>query len=80
MTDWHTREWLHMGLADVELQPDGTLLRRLYQPYADCLRSWQQRLKRVTALDEDPYDKAVDLADIIAAARELRTTPDANWH
>jgi beta-glucosidase/6-phospho-beta-glucosidase/beta-galactosidase len=79
MADWHTREWLHMGLADVEALPGGTLCRTLFQPYADALGTWQQRLKRVTQLDEDPYDKPVDLADVAAAAHRLNTSPDSDW-
>lgn len=80
MTDWHTREWLHMGIADVQPLPDGTLQRSLFEPYAACLRSWQHELKRVTTLDEDPYDKPVDLDDIIAAAQSRAAVPDADWH
>ena len=36
-------------------------------------------LKRVTALDEDPFDKPVDLGDVIAAAKELRPAADVDW-
>lgn len=79
MTDWHTGAWLHMGLADVAPQPDGALARRLFAPYVDALRVWQRRLKRVTELDDDPYDKPVDLADIAAAAERMAAHPDADW-
>jgi hypothetical protein len=80
MTDWHTGEWLHMGIADVEPQPDGALLRRPFAPYVEALQTWQRRLNRVTSLDDDPYDAAVDLADIRAAADRLSPKADADWH
>jgi hypothetical protein len=56
MTDWNTGEWLHMGIADVEQLPTGALMRTPYQPYVQMLRRWQERLKRSTSLDEDPFD------------------------
>jgi hypothetical protein len=80
MTDWHTGEWLHMGIADVEPQSNGTLLRRPFEPYVEALRQWQHRLGRPTRLDQDPYDKAVDLADVIRAAASRSDAPDKNWH
>jgi hypothetical protein len=80
MTDWHTGEWLHMGIADVEPQADGALLRRPFAPYVEALQTWQRRLNRVTSLDADPYDAAVDLADIRAAADRLSPKADADWH
>jgi hypothetical protein len=80
MADWHNRKWLHMGLADVARQPDGRLARTLNRPYADCLHGWQRRLNRVTSLDSDPYDEAVNLEDVRKAARELRMRPDTDWH
>jgi hypothetical protein len=43
------------------------------------LRRWQKRLNRVTELDEDPYDKPVNLQDIIEAAREQAPKADADW-
>ncbi len=80
MTDWHTGEWLHMGIADTELLPSGALMRRPFVPYVEMLHRWQQRLKRVTALDEDPYDQPVNLDDVVQAARELDPKADADWH
>ena len=80
MTDWHTGKWLHMGIADVEVLPNGTLMRRPFPPYVQMLQRWQARLRRPTELDEDPFDKPVDLEDIVRAARELDLAPDANWH
>ncbi|MEA1015623.1 hypothetical protein [Sphingosinicella sp. LY1275] len=80
MTDWHNGAWLGMGLADVERLPSGALMRTLCLPYAQMLHRWQCRLHRVTALDADPYDKPVDLEDVVAAARELDLTGDADWH
>ncbi|MDQ3482169.1 MAG: b-glycosidase [Pseudomonadota bacterium] len=80
MTDWHTGEWLHMGIADVEQLADGSLMRVPFRPYVDALRSWERRLKRVTELDEDPYDEPVNLEDVINAARELKPVADENWH
>jgi hypothetical protein len=36
-------------------------------------------LKRVTELDEDPFDKPVNLGDVIAAAKELKPEADVDW-
>ncbi len=80
MTDWHTGEWLHMGIADVERLPSGALMRTPYVPYVEALQRWQERLSRVTALDADPYDSPIDLADIADAARRLNAAADADWH
>jgi hypothetical protein len=79
MTDWHNGKWLHMGIADVEQLPGGALMRKPFVPYTEMLRRWQQRLKRVTKLDEDPYDRPVDLSDIVEAARENAPSADADW-
>jgi hypothetical protein len=79
MQDWHTGEWLHMGIADVEELPNGSLMRKPFPPYVQRLRHWQHRLNRVTELDEDPYDSPVNLEDVRRAARELRPMADANW-
>ncbi len=80
MTDWHTGEWLKMGISDVEPLANGTLMRTPFLPYIQMLQRWQTRLHRPTVLDDDPYDKAVDLRDVTAAAAEMAVTPDANWH
>jgi hypothetical protein len=80
MTDWHNGKWLHMGIADVEELPDGSLMRKPFVPYVEALHHWQRRLNRVERLDADPFDKPVDLADIGRAAEELDLQPDANWH
>jgi len=80
MTDWHKGDWLHRGLADVGPLPSGALMRKPFLPYLQMLERWQKRLKRVTSLDEDPFDSSVDLADIREAAEQLRTAPDADWH
>lgn len=79
MPDWHTGEWLHNGIADL-VPVDGRLARVPYQPYVDELRHWQKALNRVSSLDEDPASDAVDLQEVIAAARRLRPRPDQNWH
>jgi beta-glucosidase/6-phospho-beta-glucosidase/beta-galactosidase len=79
MQDWHTGEWLHMGIADVEELPNGALMRKPFLPYVEALHHWQRRLNRVTELDDDPFDKPVDLQDIIKAARELNPQPDVAW-
>lgn len=78
--DWHTGEWLHNGICDLERQPDGRLKRVPFQPYVDALRGWQRKLNRVETLDEDPFDQPVDLDDVMKAARELAPRPDRNWH
>lgn len=80
MTDWNTGEWLHMGLADVEELPGGALMRKPFAPYVDMLHRWQNRLKRVTSLDDDPFDAPVDLDDVREAARRLDLAPDPDWH
>jgi beta-glucosidase/6-phospho-beta-glucosidase/beta-galactosidase len=80
MADWHTGEWLHMGLADVELLPNGTLMRMPNAAYADALARWQMLLERATALDEDPYSDPVDLARIAAIARARGLRSDVDWH
>jgi beta-glucosidase/6-phospho-beta-glucosidase/beta-galactosidase len=79
MQDWHSGEWLHMGLADVEQLPNGVLMRKPFVPYVERLHQWQKRLNRVTRLDEDPFDTPVDLADVKRAAKELRPRADADW-
>jgi beta-glucosidase/6-phospho-beta-glucosidase/beta-galactosidase len=79
MQDWHEGGWLHNGIADVELLPNGSLMRTPYPPYVAALRRWQERLDRVTALDEDPFDRAIDLADIERVARRLGAVADENW-
>jgi hypothetical protein len=80
MPNWHTGEWLHNGIADLERLPSGALMRKPFPPYVEALHSWQRRLNRVTELDDDPFDSAVDLADIRQAARELAPRADADWH
>jgi beta-glucosidase/6-phospho-beta-glucosidase/beta-galactosidase len=80
MTDWHTGEWLHMGIADVEPLPTGTLMRKPFLPYVQMLHRWQTRLNRPTTMDADPFDSPVNLADVIAAARELKAVADRDWH
>jgi beta-glucosidase/6-phospho-beta-glucosidase/beta-galactosidase len=78
MPDWHTGEWLNMGLLDIV--EDGDRLHRVpFAPYVEELRRWQRRLKRVTELDADPFDEPVDLQDVIDGARRLKTTPDKDW-
>jgi hypothetical protein len=80
MTDWHNGEWLHMGIADVEVLPSGALMRKPFEPYVAMLHQWQRRLRRVTALDEDPFDAPVNLEDVRQAAKELQPKADADWH
>ena len=80
MTDWHTGEWLRMGIADVEPLPSGALMRTPFVPYVEALHRWQRRLNRVEQLDEDPYDKPVELEDIVKAAKALSPNADANWN
>jgi hypothetical protein len=80
MPDWHKGGWLHNGIADLEELPNGSLMRVPYVPYVERLHHWQKRLNRVTTLDDDPYDKAVDLEDIVRAAKEMGAEADADWH
>src|SRR3954462_11222808 len=79
MPDWGTGEWVHNGIADVERLPSGALMRVPYVPYVEALHGWQRRLNRVTELDEDPFDTAVNLEDIVKAAREMQPAADADW-
>ena len=80
MPDWHNGEWLNNGIADVERLPSGALMRKPYLPYVEALHRWQRRLNRVTELDEDPFDSAVDLEDIKRAAKDLAPAADPDWH
>lgn len=78
MPDWHTGQWLHNGLYD--LQQNGEELRRVpCDPYIAELRRWQKELNRVTVLDEDPFSDPVELQDVIEAAHRLKKQPDKNW-
>jgi len=78
MPDWHTGQWLHNGLYD--LQQNGEELQRVpCDPYIAELRRWQKELNRVTVLDEDPFSDPVELQDVIEAAHRLKTQPDKNW-
>jgi hypothetical protein len=78
MPDWHTGEWLHNGICDLE-DCDGHLRRVPSENYVNELRRWQKELNRVTALDKDPFSDPVELQDVIDAARRLQTKPDQNW-
>ncbi|HEV2569320.1 hypothetical protein [Sphingomonas sp.] len=80
MTDWHTGEWLRMGLADTEPLPDGTLMRVPSRDYAETLRRWQCLLEDAGALDEDPYSDPIDLDRIADIAERHQLTADADWH
>jgi beta-glucosidase/6-phospho-beta-glucosidase/beta-galactosidase len=80
MPDWHNGEWVHNGIADLERLPNGTLMRKPFLPYVETLHRWQRRLGRVTELDSDPFDAAVDLGDVVRAAKELDPKADADWH
>lgn len=78
MPDWHTGEWLHNGICDMELE--GEKLRRVpEQEYVNELRRWQKELNRVTTLDPDPFSDPVELQDVIDAAARLNKKGDANW-
>ena len=78
MPDWNTGEWLHNGIAD--LQPDGDDLIRIPDPeYVEELHHWERFLGRPEHLDEDPFSDAVDLGDVVAAARRLTVRGDVDW-
>jgi beta-glucosidase/6-phospho-beta-glucosidase/beta-galactosidase len=79
MPDWHTGEWLHNGIYDLQ-EEAGDLRRVPYEPYVAELRRWQRELNRVTELDDDPLSDPVNLADIQEAARRTPKQPDQNWH
>jgi hypothetical protein len=76
MPDWHTGQFLHNGICDVE---PATFARTPFPPYVEELRRWQKICNRVTELDEDPLSDPINLADITAAAHRLQTQPDTNW-
>jgi beta-glucosidase/6-phospho-beta-glucosidase/beta-galactosidase len=78
MPDWHTGEWLHNGICDLE-DLNGDLRRVPSENYVNELRRWQKELNRVTTLDEDPFNDPVELQDVIEAAKRLKMKPDANW-
>jgi hypothetical protein len=80
MPDWGTGEWVHNGIADLERLPNGSLMRKPFLPYVEMLHEWQRRLNRPTELDEDPFDRRVDLQDIKRAAQEIAPVADENWH
>jgi hypothetical protein len=78
MPDWHTGDWLHIGISDlVPFEQD--LSRVPHEPYIAELRRWQKELNRVTQLDEDPFSDPVNLQDMIDAAKRLRPVPDKDW-
>lgn len=79
MPDWHTGEWVHNGLCDLLETADGDMRRVPARDYVDELRLWQRRLKRVEALDDDPFDEPVALADIREAALRMNPQPDRDW-
>jgi beta-glucosidase/6-phospho-beta-glucosidase/beta-galactosidase len=80
MPDWGTGEWVKNGIADLERLASGALMRVPYVPYVEALHNWQRRLNRVTSLDDDPFDSAVNLEDIVKAAKEMKPEADADWH
>jgi beta-glucosidase/6-phospho-beta-glucosidase/beta-galactosidase len=79
MPDWHTGQWLHNGIFDLEQKGD-VLKRVACGPYVAELRRWQHELNRVTELDDNPLSDPVDLDDVVRAAKRLNKTGDANWH
>jgi hypothetical protein len=79
MPDWHTGEWLHNGICDLE-DIGGTLRRVPFAPYVDELRRWQRELNRVIELDADPFSDPVELQDVIDAARRIEVRADRDWH
>jgi hypothetical protein len=78
MPDWHTGEWLHNGICDLE-DRDGHLHRIPSERYVAELRRWQKELNRVVALDEDPFSDPVELQDVVDAARRLKKKGDKDW-
>src|SRR3712207_4134826 len=74
MPDWHTGEWLHNGICD--LQPDGDDLRRvLRDPYVQELRRWQKPVNRVPEVDPDPFSGPVGPGDGGAGAQKRQPPP-----
>jgi beta-glucosidase/6-phospho-beta-glucosidase/beta-galactosidase len=79
MTDWHTGEWLRMGLADVEPLSSGTLLRDPNKAYKAALHRWQERLEHATSLDADPFSDPVDLGLVREVADAIGAAADRDW-
>ena len=79
MADWHTGEWLQMGIADVERLPNGVLMRTPNRAYVEALHGWQARLERATSLDADPFSDPVDLNVVAKIASELGARVDKDW-
>jgi len=78
MQDWHTGEWLHNGICDLN-EKNGVLERVQAEKYVAELRRWQKELNRVTVLDEDPFSDPVELQDVVDAAKRLKKKPDVDW-
>ena len=79
MPDWHTGAWVHNGLCDLLETGDGDLRRVPSHDYVQELRHWQRELRRVTSLDDDPFDQPVTLADIRHASLRMQPAPDRDW-
>jgi len=78
MQDWHTGEWLHNGICDLN-ENNGILERVQAEKYVAELRRWQKELNRVTVLDEDPFSDPVELQDVVDTAKRLKKKPDVDW-
>ena len=78
MKDWHTGEWLHNGICDLN-ENNGILERVQAEKYVAELRRWQKELNRVTVLDEEPFSDPVELQDVVDAAKRLKKKPDVDW-
>jgi len=78
MKDWHTGEWLHNGICDLN-EKNGVLERVQAEKYVAELRRWQKELNRVTVLDEDPFSDPVELQDVVDTAKRLKKKPDVDW-
>ena len=70
----------HMALGprDERIRPLCDMLHP-FEPFVEELHRWQRLLNRVTTLDEDPFSDAVELQDVVDAARRLQVEPDKNW-
>jgi beta-glucosidase/6-phospho-beta-glucosidase/beta-galactosidase len=74
MPDWNTGEWLHNGFCDI-VPIGGKWQRFLYKPYAAQLRNWQIKLN-----SSGTDNGALNMDDIIKAAKKFNPQPDKNWY
>jgi hypothetical protein len=71
-----TFDWHGVGRRDLTAE---TLVRIPDPEYIAEIRRWQALLNQSDHLDEDPFNDAVDLIDVVEAARRLSIKGDVDW-